>query len=114
MCIAATRDARANTARNELNAATTVRNYRMANPGAISGAISGAFRTVGGIGGAMMGNYGSALKATGAGKEFRDQIMPEPKWDKVNADNTAKVGEKMDALNKSITELANELRSRTP
>ena len=112
--IAATRDARANTARNELNAATTVRNYRMAHPGAISGAISGAFRTVGGIGGAMMGNYGSALKATGAGKEFRDQIMPGPNWDKVNADNTAKVGEKMDALNKSITELANELRSRTP
>ncbi len=110
--IAATRDARANTARNELNAATTVRNYRMANPGAIGSTIGGAFRTVGGIGGAMMSNYGTLLKA--GGKEFRDEIMPGPNWDKVNADNTAKVGEKMDALNKSITELANELRSRTP
>ena len=111
--IAATRDARANTARNELNTATNIRNYRMAHPGIVGSAVGGAFKTVGAIGGQMLGNYGTALKSTPGGKELRDAVMPAgPNWDKVNADNTAKVGEKMDALNKSITELANELRRR--
>lgn len=105
---------RTDNAKDDYNAAVGVRNYRMAHPGAISGVISGAFKTVGGIGGAMMGNYGSALKATGVGKEFKDQIMPGPNWDKINATNTAQVGEKIDSLNKSITELANELKRRTP
>lgn len=111
--IAATRDARATNARNELNTATNIRNYRMAHPGIVGGAIGGAFKTAGAIGGQMLGNYGTALKSTPGGKELRDAVMPAgPNWDKVNADNTAKVGEKMDALNKSITELANELRRR--
>ncbi len=113
MGTASNQDARTEGVTNRYNTATNIRNYRMAHPGIVGGAIGGAFKTAGAIGGQMLGNYGTALKSTPGGKELRDAVMPAgPNWDKVNADNTAKVGEKMDALNKSITELANELRRR--
>lgn len=67
----------------------------------------------------FMANFNTGLKQNDGYNEFLDKsgIKPKPDWAKesagqsaATAKNTAALGEKMDALTKSVSDLANEMR----
>ena len=61
----------------------------------------------------FMANFQTGLKQNAGYNEFLDKsgIKPAPDWARETAGNTKPLGEKMDALNKTLTELTNEMRA---
>ncbi len=89
------------------------RAYRRGTTGA------GVFTAGADIAKQFMANFNTGLKQNDGYNEFLDKsgIKPKPDWAKVGANqsaatakNTAALGEKFDALNKTLTELTNEMR----
>lgn len=89
------------------------RAYRRGTTGA------GVFTAGADIAKQFMANFNTGLKQNDGYNEFLDKsgIKPKPDWAKesagqsaATAKNTAALGEKMDALTKSVSDLANEMR----
>lgn len=96
--------------------AQAIQAYARANPGVLGGAFRGiigdAGRSGSDIAKQFMANFKTGIKQSDGVNEFLEKsgIEKKPDWAAQTAGNTRPLGEKMDALNKGITDLTNAIK----
>ena len=118
----ARRQALVNSARSRIDAENQIidnANERLVRAYGRGTTGAGAFTAGADVAKQFMANFNTGLKQNDGYNEFLDKsgIKPKPDWAKesagqsaATAKNTAELGEKFDALNKTLTELTNEMR----